>query len=302
MQKIIFKFYGLSSSNTVRDSWIKDYLFRFTPPRELNDPFEVRPKLLFNEYSKEDYLLAEQKAKNDTMFQHADTIDKEKIRKFFLDPYPPKRIGEIKPWPQYIEEYNKTFNSFKEFDNYEAKIALNQFLESANHIRGIFSLTKTKRNLLMWSHYASEHKGIAIGFDTSHPFFSNNLHSVNYTNERIALSAVKGRIRVNGHLQEEFSNNDIGAFLRKPICWQYEKEVRMIKYLSEYDEIKKDMHFFKVPPIAIKQLILGAQISNENYELLLNQVSRNNKLNHIQVYKASLHPEKFSLGFKLIKK
>ncbi len=35
-------------------------------------------------------------------------------------------------------------------------------------LSGIVSLTETSRNKLMWAHYASEHKGVVIGFDTSH--------------------------------------------------------------------------------------------------------------------------------------
>ena len=31
---------------------------------------------------------------------------------------------------------------------------------------GITSFSETSRNLLMWSHYASEHKGICIGYKT----------------------------------------------------------------------------------------------------------------------------------------
>ena len=42
MQKIIYKYYGLDSSLKPRISWINDYLFRFTQPKELNDPFEVQ--------------------------------------------------------------------------------------------------------------------------------------------------------------------------------------------------------------------------------------------------------------------
>jgi|SRR5437588_3544889 len=37
------------------------------------------------------------------------------------------------------------------------------------------SLSKNRNNLLMWSHYCDSHRGFVIGFDTSHPFFSNAL-------------------------------------------------------------------------------------------------------------------------------
>ena len=93
---------------------------------------------------------------------------------------------------------------------------------------------------------------------------------------------------------------DIDTFLRKPVCWKYEKEVRMIKYLSESNYSKNNIHLFKIPPSAIKQLVLGANLSNENSDLLLNNLSKNNDLNHIKIYKASLHREKFALEFKQI--
>ena len=92
--------------------------------------------------------MAKEKANSSLMFQHNDDINKETIEKFFLNPFPSKRIGDIKSWPQYVEKYKMTFNSFQEYDKHEAKIALNKFLENVNSIKGIFSLTKTKRNLL----------------------------------------------------------------------------------------------------------------------------------------------------------
>ncbi|WP_205631947.1 DUF2971 domain-containing protein, partial [Aliivibrio fischeri] len=38
---------------------------------------------------------------------------------------------------------------------------------------GIISLTETKDNLLMWSHYANEHNGFVVEFDARHEFFTS---------------------------------------------------------------------------------------------------------------------------------
>ena len=304
MQKIIYKFYGINTKSEIsmpRISWADNYLFRFTQPDKLNDPFEVHPRLLFNQYSNEDYQVAYDMALKSNFFQDVQDITKERLEKLFLDPFPSKRIGDIRPWPQYIEEYNKTFNSFEEFDRYEAELLLKNFLYNVNHIRGIFSLTKTKRNLLMWSHYASEHKGIALGFDSNHPFFRNNLYEVLYTKERLSISAVKGWIRINGYTQDEFPNNDITTFLRKPTCWSYEKELRMVKFLSESDNESNGIYLFRIPPNAIKQLILGARMNKVVKEKLISKIQNNNKLNHIKIYQASLNENKYGLKFSEIK-
>jgi len=40
---------------------------------------------------------------------------------------------------------------------------------------GVLSLAESPRNLLMWAHYGSCHRGFAIEFDGSHPFFSQTV-------------------------------------------------------------------------------------------------------------------------------
>ncbi len=42
---------------------------------------------------------------------------------------------------------------------------------AANSHIGALSLSETFSNVLMWSHYASQHRGYVIAFDASHAFF-----------------------------------------------------------------------------------------------------------------------------------
>lgn len=44
--------------------------------------------------------------------------------------------------------------------------------------QGIISLTETRDNLLMWSHYADEHKGIVVEFHAHNPFFTESYRSL----------------------------------------------------------------------------------------------------------------------------
>ena len=43
-----------------------------------------------------------------------------------------------------------------------------------NNRFGVLSLTRNPTNLLMWSHYANEHKGVVIGIDTSNVIFEED--------------------------------------------------------------------------------------------------------------------------------
>lgn len=57
---------------------------------------------------------------------------------------------------------------------------------------GMLCLTEKEDNLLMWSHYAQNHEGFVIGFDTDHEFFSKTengtgLWKVKYSFQRPAL-------------------------------------------------------------------------------------------------------------------
>ncbi|WP_323092175.1 DUF2971 domain-containing protein, partial [Aeromonas jandaei] len=111
---------------------------------------------------------------------------------------------------------------------------------------GIISLTETPRNLLMWSHYADQHKGICIGYKSNflehmenrvHPSLpvAFKPHKINYDN-----------CRYDRHT-DMFSGMDVTE-LRKNILmkslltkgddWIYEKEYRCIVPLQFHDQIK----------------------------------------------------------------
>jgi len=93
---------------------------------------------------------------------------------------------------------------------------------------GVISFSETYDNLLMWSHYANEHKGIVIAFD-------ENEVSFKYKEK---LKTVKYRKRIPYHLLEVDILNDksiIQLFEYKSDEWIYEKEHRIILDISKQD-------------------------------------------------------------------
>ncbi|GAB3528545.1 DUF2971 domain-containing protein [Photobacterium alginatilyticum] len=107
---------------------------------------------------------------------------------------------------------------------------------------GIISFTETYNNLLMWAHYANEHKGIVIEFDhsklnfsryQSYPIFDNNEDDEMFASENPIIKelneGVVQRILYNHNRPNERKyENILEHFLVKSDEWMYEKEHRVI--------------------------------------------------------------------------
>lgn len=146
----------------------------------------------------------------------------------------------------------------------------------------VFSLSETKNNLLMWSHYADEHKGIVIEFDFNKPIFERKY----FENERVFSyhSSGKGKYeKINadehwiGSITDELYvdveatrnhrlinpgvphrvlynperptfnkvTNILEHFLVKSDAWIYEKEHRIILPLIDVDLLNVNKSYNK---------------------------------------------------------
>ncbi|MEZ8384971.1 DUF2971 domain-containing protein [Vibrio splendidus] len=222
---------------------------------------------------------------------------------------------------------------------------LNQFLESIpieerwesiGHVfcrgLGIISLTETKDNLLMWSHYAQEHRGIVVEFDFHHPFFSESY--------RTLMSPNLGRASRVLYRKERLSklNNDdfMEIFFHKSDEWDYEKEVRLLlpfeksdetlvfkngldtvqhiaeyyneslckmmvkaSSLSDYFDEPNFMFMFKVPKDAIKSVTFGLHVEDSFKDTIRQKIANDNDLN-VKLYQASADFYDYRLKFNAI--
>ncbi|WP_394389754.1 DUF2971 domain-containing protein [Shewanella woodyi] len=144
----------------------------------------------------------------------------------------------------------------------------------------VVSLSETNNNLLMWSHYADQHRGIVVEFDASHELFESYTpfpvttfdpdldadvldHEEN--NKRLAIKAGQlQRMRYNSH-RPSLNNfeNILEHFLVKSDEWIYEKEHRIILPLVTADRIivhethLPDIEFYAESPEVLEQEFLG---------------------------------------------
>ncbi|MFQ1715350.1 DUF2971 domain-containing protein [Aeromonas veronii] len=110
---------------------------------------------------------------------------------------------------------------------------------------GVISLSETQRNILMWAHYANEHKGLCIGYKqnpleisasqrrSNHEIYYK-LHKVNYDTSRYDP--------INDELDNESVIRWVNSVAKKVLTtksdeWIYEKEHRYIHPISDCDYI-----------------------------------------------------------------
>lgn len=111
-----------------------------------------------------------------------------------------------------------------------------------SNMLGIISLTETHRNLLMWAHYASSHKGYCIGYKSG---FFDNLDVSNLPNTFKKFSPSSQRVIYDSKRFDKDKYSDkLSAFelvtqaLRtKSDEWIYEKEHRCIIPFTWADKI-----------------------------------------------------------------
>lgn len=85
---------------------------------------------------------------------------------------------------------------------------------------------KTIGNVVMWSHYADEHRGFCIKYKLSKHFICQEKDSKNY--EHMYLKKIRYSNKVIDLLQNKI---EIGiAYATKKMDWKYENEVRLIVY------------------------------------------------------------------------
>lgn len=204
--------------------------------------------------------------------------------------------------PKQTKEFLKNFgkksfdDQYKTVKNYiyretgrqisDPEKAFNNLDSQLNDI-GIFSLTETDTNILMWAHYTNSSKGIAIGFKVENgKKLKDNNHcvQVQYSDE---LPKFEGEglitsisFMANGeNIQKiEFEDHNLkNAVSTKSPEWEYEKEWRYIEETSGTYPL----------PGKICEIVFGLNCPKETREkyIKLCKESVGNKVNFFEIKK-----------------
>ncbi|WP_419773998.1 DUF2971 domain-containing protein [Halarcobacter sp.] len=261
---------------------------RFTQPICFNDPFECKLTI--------DNMASDEDIQN---------FHKENFEKLLKEEYDKNNaINSVLSYEQFLllseTKKESILDSLKEINSSECFIQQlrNKFEEILNYEWGILSLTTSKDNLLMWAHYANEHKGFTVEFSEKSNFFHkredkksffNHLHKVNYSSYRDYKDLSK----------KQFEE----VFLTKSIEWEYEEEYRVFKQLSSANEVKNEnIYLFNFPKDMIKAIYCGCNMDKVHKEKILNIISNDIELSHVKLYYGEISTKYYKINFNEINK
>jgi hypothetical protein len=156
---------------------------------------------------------------------------------------------------------------------------------------GILSLTAAKDNLLLWAHYAEQHRGIAVEIDTRDGAFTQGAHRA----QDVEYTSVRPKIPESDEIL--FTH-----FFTKSLEWKYEKEYRIVRFLTDRVEVKAakpyDIHLFDLPPSAIRGLIFGARVEPHRRDRLIRSLAADPAFAHLTFAQAVLTWDSFKMEFQ----
>ena len=144
----------------------------------------------------------------------------------------------------------------KHFDDMSGKEIID-YIEKHKYKIGVICFSETKDNLLMWAHYANEHKGALIGFSVSNETIFENLISPHdssfmdycmYLGKCLPIKYRKQPLYKIDKFDRDYSNVCVEKedrilfeiFQHKSDEWIYEKEHRITLRLEQADKVILD--------------------------------------------------------------
>ena len=226
----------------------------FSPPAQLNDPFECRPFITF-EGNREQFI--------------------EKISHLLRQQFPAHGNDQIRAMAaSYYLDFLK--GSHRNTDVWAAEIRNHLHRRLANNI-GLYCLSAKSNDILMWSHYGSDHSGFCLKFDATDntPFFgraqkvqySENYPEIDYFNT------------------PEDKQIDL-VLLTKFLGWSYEEEWRIIDH-DDGPGLKK------YPPELLTGVIFGIKMTPDDKNKIRDWIARSGR--DVIYYQAELNEKKFAV-------
>ena len=256
----VFKFRDWDDDN--HKMMIKDNIIHFASPSSFNDPFDstipFRYDLINDDELMKAYCRMFKRDEPNISRQEMRRRAREEVKKGFT-----RDEGYLERARRIIAEFN-------------------------TRMFGIFSVAKEHYNLLMWSHYASYHKGFCVEFN--YELLVDFCQK--YFEEKEKLLEAREII-----YQEEYPiliptiEDDVEYMFRplsmKSKLWEYEKEHRLIVYEGANENVV-------LPNGIITGIILGCKMPEEyKNEIKVIADSKN-----IHVAESRMHFEKYALEYR----
>lgn len=167
---------------------------------------------------------------------------------------------------------------------------------------GILSMTQHNDNLLMWAHYAEEHRGAVFEIDVDNEAFCAGFTMGPYDDEK--ADEWRGDVRYpERRVAPPVSHAEfIASFFLKSPQWCYEAEYRIIRRLEKgsklggtTDRTGHDIYLFPLPANCIQRLIFGARFDDALRGHIMSIIRSRPELAHVMLSQAQLSQDVYGL-------
>lgn len=246
--RIIYKYLSVKDALRV----IMNKTLKFSQPLDFNDPFDCYEKLL--------------------KFDVTQEFVKGHLEKGILqlDEYE-RKLSDI----ELISHLKKNVYTFENND-------VKEVFEKGKNQLWISCFSKTYKEILMWSHYANNHKGVCIGFN-----YKGLSETFNFIPSKVKYK--KDFRKVDYCIDQQKALNYL--INTKSKNWKYEKEIRL-RTNKEYAPSLNENGIVSIKPNSISKIIIGC-----NCKIDLNSIDKRlSKLNYhdVEIIRLSKSENSFS--------
>lgn len=280
----------------------KNLRVRFTQPFELNDPFEFRPMLDFAGTADDVRPVVE--ARIEKMYGTLDGAFAMMEKQLATDPNFAKALIAPLDVLRKIIAGNPTLQQkfLAAMQQHKAELLDNtrmapiweaeweKFRQALGQALGILSLSEDPANILMWSHYASQHFGVVVEFDDKHPWFNQKTTPTDDLRYLVQVSYVE-----HPHPRTWKQVNGTDMLYTKTAAWAYEREWRMIRPLKDGTEVSSGIFCFDVPAEAVRSITFGYRTKPALETEIRAAMNANPALAHVQFKRAKLGGDRIEI-------
>jgi len=213
-------------------------------------------------------------------FEFAPTLDMKEIKEAYLN------SPEIQNKIIVKEERKEVLKGLADFSIGVASTFINDY-----HAVGVLSLSEKWDIPLMWSHYCSNHSGVVIGFDVQKGILLDKPNTTNGDSycDISPINYQKDRLK--------FPNKNyqpLDYMFCKDICWDYEKEWRILRSLKTLKKIEDEIYVSEFQPESIRCVIRGPRFPKNQIWELSNILGRS-EYRHVGFFASNLEADTFGM-------
>jgi hypothetical protein len=239
---------------------------RFGRPADMNDPFDIYIEDLFNVSLEEIQQrsiaplleLLEQDPDRFASFTSAEPEGAKRVAELVKSMSRPERAALVVAiTSEKIEMEDGELADMRKRMEPQLESIIAEFKNS-----GIFCATRNHDNLLMWAHYAQQHRGVVLGFrpDIERDSFLAILEPVQYTDARPTFyKPIDDMIENNGiFTPSNVAKLRHALFHSKSTHWSYEEELRVV--IPREVPVGQSATFLRFYPHKLCEMYLGCRV------------------------------------------